>query len=121
VKDAFTQKNGQVFINPNLPLDPVRKIPAALIPASGEFGTMGRNTFTGDGYNNIDLAVVKQTSLSERIRMQARVEVFNLLNSTSLALPQRRLTDPSFGLSRKTRTRRRGARHSGGGPRYSNL
>ena len=119
---SFHTKDGQVFINPNLPLDPVRKIPAALTPAIGEFGTMGRNTFTGDGYKNVDLALVKQTSLGERIRWQARLEVFNLFNSTSLALPQRRLIDPSFGISRKTQDAAGGVPGiGGGGPRVLQL
>lgn len=122
VPGAIIKKDGQLFFDPNLPLDPVRKIPVALIPDVGQFGTLGRNTFTGDGYHNLDISVLKQTPLGERLKMQTRFEVFNLLNTTNLALPQRKLTDPFFGLSRKTQDAAGGVPGiGGGGPRLIQL
>jgi hypothetical protein len=118
VPGAIISKDGQFYLNTNLPLDPVRKIPAALIPAAGEFGTLGRNTFTGPGYKNVDVSLIKDTRLNERLRMQVRGELFNVLNTTNLALPLRKLSDPFFGISRKTQDVAGGLPGiGGGGPR----
>jgi hypothetical protein len=122
VPGAITSKDGQLYFNPNLPLDPVRKIPTALIPKAGEFGTLGRNTFTGPGYSNVDVSLIKDTRLSEGLRMQIRGELFNVFNTTNLALPLRTLTDPYFGLSRKTQDVAGGVPGiGGGGPRVMQL
>lgn len=122
VPGAFTLKDGELFVNPNLPLDPVRRIPAALIPSAGQFGTLGRNTFVGDSYKNMDLSIIKETRLGERMRIQARGEIFNLLNSVNLALPLRRLIDPFFGRSRRTQDVAGGVPGiGGGGPRVVQL
>jgi hypothetical protein len=122
VPGAIASNGGQLFINPDLPLDPVRKIPTALIPGNGEFGTLGRNTYTGAGYRNVDISLIKDTRLREGLRMQLRGELFNVLNTTNLALPSRRLTDPFFGLSTKTQDVAGGVPGiGGGGPRVAQL
>jgi hypothetical protein len=122
VPGAITSKNGQLFINPNLPLDPATGIPTALIPKAGEFGTLGRNTFKGPGYTNVDISLLKETRLSEGLRLQLRGEVFNVFNTTNLALPVRKLNDPFFGLSRKTQDVAGGVPGiGGGGPRVLQL
>jgi hypothetical protein len=122
VPGAFISKDGQIFINPDLPLDPVRKIPVALIPAAGQYGTLGRNSFTGPGYKNVDVSLLKDTMLREGLRMQVRGEVFNVFNTTNLALPLRKLTDPFFGLSRRTQDVAGGVPGiGGGGPRVMQL
>ena len=122
IPGAIASKGGQLFINPNLPLDLVRKIPTALIPGNGEFGKLGRNTYTGAGYKNVDISLIKDTRLREGLRIQLRGELFNVLNTTNLALPSRRLTDPFFGLSRKTQDVAGGVPGIGcGGPRVAQL
>ncbi len=122
VPGAFTVKDGQVYLNPDLPKDPQRGIPSVLIPAPGQFGTLGRNSFTGPGYKNLDLSVIKETRLSERLRIQARFEVFNLLNTVNLALPERRMLDPFFGRSTRTQDVAGGVPGiGGGGPRVAQL
>lgn len=122
VPGAFIQKEGQLFFNPNLPLDPVRGIPTVLIPKPGEFGTLGRNTFFGDSYKNVDVSIIKNTRFKERFTMQVRAEVFNVVNTTNLALPVRRMTDEFFGLSRRTQDVAGGVPGiGGGGPRVVQL
>jgi carboxypeptidase family protein/TonB-dependent receptor-like protein len=44
------------------------------------FGNMGRNIFRGPGFVNWDASVAKVWRLNERMKMQFRGEVFNLLN-----------------------------------------
>ena len=79
---------------------------------------LGRNTFIGPSYRNLDLSVSKETRLQEKLRAQIRFEVFNVLNTTNLALPSRRMTDPLFGVSTKTQDVAGGSPGiGGGGPR----
>jgi hypothetical protein len=99
---ALIEKDGQVTINRNLPLDPFTGLPMALIPATGEFGNLGRNTFTGPRYKNVDLSILKETRVGEKMRIQSRFEMFNVFNTTNLSLPERRLMDPFFGRSSRT-------------------
>jgi hypothetical protein len=48
--------------------------------AFGTFGNMGRNIFRGPGFNDWDASVGKTWKLTERLNLQLRAEVFNLLN-----------------------------------------
>jgi hypothetical protein len=48
--------------------------------APGTFGNMGRNTLRGPGLREWDFSVSKMWKFSERIKMQLRGEVFNILN-----------------------------------------
>jgi hypothetical protein len=66
------------------------------MPAFGTFGNSGRNTLDGPGYKNINMAVIKLIPLGA-VRLQARFEVFNLLNTTNLDLPDAFLGSPTFG------------------------
>ena len=49
-------------------------------PAFGTIGTCGRNTLRGPGFRQFDMNLLKTTSLTERMRLQFRWEVFNVLN-----------------------------------------
>jgi hypothetical protein len=105
-----------------LPIDPLTGLPAAIVPKTGEFGNLGRNTFTGPDYKNVDISVIKETRLGEKLKIQARFEMFNAFNTTNLALPERVLTDPFFGLSTKTQDVAGGVPGiGGGGPRVIQL
>jgi hypothetical protein len=59
--------------------------PAAFaVPASGP-GNLGRNAFTGPGFSDVDLSVIKNIPVTERFRVQLRAEMFNLFNRKNLA------------------------------------
>jgi hypothetical protein len=47
------------------------------------FGNMGRNIFRGPGFQNWDMSVTKLINFSERVKLQMRGEVFNVLNHTN--------------------------------------
>jgi hypothetical protein len=66
------------------------------MPAFGTFGNSGRNTLTGPGYRNVNLAAIKYIPVGAA-RLQARFEVFNLFNTTNLDLPDAFLGSPTFG------------------------
>ena len=69
--------------NPNQWFDPN----AFSRPAFGTFGNLGRGVFTGPGLAEVDLSVLKNIAVSERISLQFRAEFFNLMNHTNYASP----------------------------------
>ena len=48
-------------------------------------GDLGRNAFTGPGFADVDLSVIKNIPVTERIKVQLRAEMFNTLNRKNLA------------------------------------
>jgi outer membrane receptor protein involved in Fe transport len=51
------------------------------------FGSLGRNAFNGPGYRNVDLSLVKDTALGGRVKLQLRVDVFNVFNHPNFSNP----------------------------------
>ena len=56
-------------------------------PPTGTFGDLGRDTVNGPGFNVTNFTFVKNTAVTEKIRLQLRVEIFNLFNHPNWALP----------------------------------
>jgi hypothetical protein len=50
------------------------------IPAPNTIGTCGRNAFRGPGFKQWDFNLNKTTKITERMSLQVRFEIFNLLN-----------------------------------------
>jgi Carboxypeptidase regulatory-like domain len=48
-------------------------------------GDLGRNAFYGPGFADIDLSVIKNIAITERLKLQLRAEMFNLFNRKNLA------------------------------------
>jgi hypothetical protein len=76
--------------------------PAAFsVPANGELGTSGRNSFTGPGFYNLDASIGRTLSIpamGESARLTIRADFFNVLNHANLGQPDSLLTSPSFGV-----------------------
>ncbi|HEX3247798.1 MAG TPA: hypothetical protein VHS05_00115, partial [Pyrinomonadaceae bacterium] len=70
---------------------------AFVFPAPGTFGNAGRNIIDGPGYQTVNLSLMKNTALSERVNLQFRAEAFNLLNHPNFNLPDNFLGSPTFG------------------------
>ncbi len=51
------------------------------------FGNLGRDALRGPKYKQWDLAIYKNTAISERLTMQIRAEFFNVLNHPNFANP----------------------------------
>jgi hypothetical protein len=70
-------------------------------PALGVQGTLGRNTYDNEGYNNVDFTVAKIFSapwfFGERLRLEARGEFYNLFNRSNLTGVQGDLSQGNFG------------------------
>jgi len=64
--------------------------------ALGTYGVLGRNTFIGPGFANLDLGIVKDFSPRERFKAQLRFEMFNSLNHTNFSLPAASRTSGTF-------------------------
>jgi hypothetical protein len=73
-------------------------------PAPGVSGNSGRNILRAPGISNFDLSLFKNFLLSERLRLQFRLESFNAFNHTQFGnpqfgdpAPQVNVTSPQFG------------------------
>lgn len=69
------------------------------IPALGTDGTLGRNTFRGPGFAQIDMSLGKQFRISERFSSRLQLDAFNALNRVNLNNPSTDLNNVNFGKS----------------------
>src|SRR6266852_5518332 len=65
------------YFNPN----------AFIQPLPGTYGNVGRNTLQAPGLVETDVAIARKFSLSERLNLQFRGEIFNLFNHTNFNAP----------------------------------
>jgi hypothetical protein len=65
----------------------------------GENGNLSRNAFRGPSFKDVDLSLVKTTSVSERIKVEFRADAFNLFNRVNLYNPNGDLSSGQFGVS----------------------
>ncbi|HLH02722.1 MAG TPA: TonB-dependent receptor [Bryobacteraceae bacterium] len=62
--------------------------PAAFsIPADGTFGNLGRNTFRAPGIAQLDLGLSKYISITERVNIRFRGDLFNVFNRAQYGAP----------------------------------
>jgi carboxypeptidase family protein len=72
--------------------------PAAfLIAPQFTLGSCSRNPVRGPGYQDVDVAVVKRTAITERYSLDFRAEVFNLTNTPPLNAPNVAFGSAAFG------------------------
>jgi hypothetical protein len=88
-------KPGQWF-DPRAFLQP--PVPSKTNPVPGFYGNLGRDTLIGPGLATWDFSAIKQTYLGERLNLQFRAEIFNLLNRANFNTPNLIVFTPS-GLS----------------------
>jgi hypothetical protein len=73
--------------------------PAAFaVPAAGTWGNLGRNVGRGPGYYEIDTALEKKASITERLAVKFEVQAFNLLNHPIYGDPASDISASSFGV-----------------------
>jgi hypothetical protein len=80
------QKSGVTWINPDAFCLPA--VDGGTAPCSGPNvfgGDLSRNKIYGPGFSDVDLSVIKNIPITERIKAQFRVELFNLFNRINLA------------------------------------
>ncbi len=54
---------------------------------AGNYGNSGRNAFRGPGYTTLDMGLLKNFPIGERVKGVFRFEAFNVLNHTNLMPP----------------------------------
>ncbi len=57
------------------------------VPGTRHFGNEGRNSLLGPDYRNLDFAISKMTSLSERFKLEFRADFYNIANHPNFASP----------------------------------
>ena len=77
------------------------KFPQPAFSANGNEGNLGRNTYDQDGYKDMDFTFEKYFNIpwffSEKMKIEAKGEVFNLFNRSNLWQVDGNLTDSTFG------------------------
>jgi hypothetical protein len=87
----------------------------------GQFGTLARNALHGPGIANVDMGLLKNFSMSERLHLQLRGEFFNAFNhaqfafagaslATAISAPASESTEPVINYTAASNFGRVGAR-----------
>ncbi|HEY1424352.1 MAG TPA: carboxypeptidase regulatory-like domain-containing protein [Candidatus Acidoferrum sp.] len=79
--------NPNQWFNPNAFIAPPTTI--------GFYGNVGRDTYRGPGLATWDFSVLKDTKIRERLNLQFRAEIFNLLNRANFNTPNLIVFTPS--------------------------
>jgi len=72
---------------------------AAVGPAVGRQGTVGRNQFYGPAFNKVDFSVIKRFPITENTRFTIRADFFNIFNTVNFGLPGNDINSSLFGQS----------------------
>jgi hypothetical protein len=67
------------------------------VTEAGRFGNAGRNIVRAPGQATLDMSLFKSFQVSEAVRMQFRLEGFNVLNHANFGIPVNDLVSPNFG------------------------
>ncbi len=101
-EDYFGQgaSNASFF---NIPIN----VPGGTGPNHGRFGTLGRDTFRGPGFQQYDIALIKDTPFGRRGKaelgtVEFRAEFFNVFNLVNFGLPSNIVRGSGFGIISKT-------------------
>ena len=87
----------------NIPIN----VPGGTGPNLGRFGTLGRDTFRGPDYKDLDIALIKDTPFGHRGKtelgtVEFRAEFFNVFNIVNFGLPSNIVRGSGFGIISKT-------------------
>lgn len=82
-------------------------LPGGTGPNHGRFGTLGRDTFRGPGFHDLDFSLIKDTPFGRRGNAEAatlefRAEVFNAFNVVNFGLPSNIVRGSGFGIINRT-------------------
>ena len=82
-------------------------VPGGTGPNRGRWGTLGRSTFRGPGFQDYDVALIKDTPFGRRANgelgtAEFRAEFFNVFNLVNFGLPSNIVRGSGFGIISKT-------------------
>jgi hypothetical protein len=66
------------------------------VTAAAPWGNSGRNILRADGIGNLDLGLMKNTNITEGIRLQLRCDMFNVTNTRNFGTPDGRVNSAGF-------------------------
>jgi hypothetical protein len=84
----LSQFQGEPWVNPNafcIPGSAGCPGPITRTADGAYIGDVARNAFYGPGFGDVDLSVIKNIPIVERVKLQLRAEMFNLFNRKNLA------------------------------------
>ncbi len=73
---------GVQWVNPTAFCDPNAGDPAC---TGSPYGNIGRNRFVGPNFKDVDLSVIKNIPIKERVSLQLRADMFNVFNRINFA------------------------------------
>jgi len=78
---------GLQWLNPAAFCDPSQKDPNTGVPdpVCTAAGAVSRNKFPGPNFRDVDLSVIKNVPIKERISLQLRADIFNMFNRINFA------------------------------------
>ncbi|MFV0387373.1 MAG: carboxypeptidase regulatory-like domain-containing protein [Pyrinomonadaceae bacterium] len=68
-----------------------------LNPQPGTVGSLGLSSIFGPNYFNFDFSTLKRTRINERMNIEFRAEIFNILNHVNFGNPNLDVNSPNFG------------------------
>ena len=71
-------------------------------PGAGQFSNVGRNAFRGDGFVNVNMALLKRVRTVGTHQFEFRLEATNVFNAPSFGFPTTTMTSATFGRIRDT-------------------
>jgi hypothetical protein len=77
-------------------------IAAFSLPANGTFGNLGRNAFRAPSIADLDLALAKEVSFAERMKLRFRADLFNVFNRAQYGAPNANISASNFGVITST-------------------
>ncbi|MFZ0537380.1 MAG: carboxypeptidase regulatory-like domain-containing protein [Candidatus Sulfotelmatobacter sp.] len=108
-KPSYNPGNGPLFINKN-PRNsagqPYFNPSYFTFEPLGQVGNAMRRYFTGPGIYNFDMALLKDTKITESFHAQFRAEAFNIFNHAQFNNPTGNINDPEFGFVTSARAAR---------------
>jgi hypothetical protein len=69
---------------------------------TARFGTSSFDSLPGPGYGNLDVSLFRTFGIQDWLKIQLRMEAFNLINHPNFSNPDSAATDPDFGLITST-------------------
>ena len=99
---GYSLQRPTIVGDPTLPADqrtPTRFFNTAAFATTPQFviGTASRNPVRGPAYRDLDIALVKNTKISERTNLEFRGEIFNFTNTPAFAQPNGSFGSAAFG------------------------
>lgn len=92
----------EAYFNPAVLCSPLSL--AGGYPNNRGFGNLGRNVLRGTDQQRFDLGFAKNTQLTERVGLEFRWEIFNLLNRANFATPNNVIGEPGTDFTKITDT-----------------